>query len=674
MLARFRDSAAVVLVWAGVLACVIGLLAHGMWAVLPWRRFADSLLLALISIALAWPLRKFCAWNWAAALAAVWLAALAFFVGVIPLAAVVLIASAAIALGSLLVPKVGTLRGVLALPVGLALIAGVLGWLLPLPIHRWFVYLPVLLGVCALRAGALRELAFDGTRALRGAVADAPGEAAAAVLVLGLASTGAWLPTLQADDLVYHLGLPTQLQLHGFYALDPAQQIWALAPWLGDVVQGVAQVLAGREARGAVDALWMLSAAAALFCLTGALGAMARVRWLAVVLFASLPLLAVLVGGMQTELAASALALSLALAIAMPAQHRLTLACAVLAAGLCALKLGHAIAALALLVWALARVRGHVEWSRLPLALLLFCVVAGSSYFYAWYVSGSPLLPLFNEVFQSPLLPATQLQDPRWHAGFGIGLPWSITFATGRYLEAWPGGFGFVLVAGAGAWLLALVQVRPRGLALVASAALLLPLLPMQYARYAFPGLVLLLPALLVAITNAVDARAATRIVIGLCALNLAYQPNAGWLLHVNALRKLVASGGDAAEILARYAPERALIAELRRRDPGDSIVLALDPQSPAIAELGGRGRSVAWYAPALERARIGADADARGERWRQLMTGLDARWLLLRPERLSAAQRAGLALAGAVYVDTVGDAQLWSLPDETKPSPLVPR
>jgi hypothetical protein len=674
VLLRFRNGAAVVLVWAGVLACTAGLLAYGMWTVLPWRRFADSVLLALISIALAWPLRRWHGASWAAALAAVWLAALVFFVGVMPVGAVVLIAGAAIALGSLLVPQVGALRAVLALAVGLALLAGALGWLLPLPIHRWFVYLPLLFGLCALRAGALRAMVCDGARALRGAAADAPGHAAATVLVLGLASIGAWLPTMQADDLAYHLGLPTQLQLHGFYALDPAAQIWALAPWLGDVLQGLAQVLAGREARGAVDTLWMLSAAAALFCLAGTLGAAARVRWLAVALFASLPLLAVLLGGMQTELAASALALTLALAIALPTRHRLMLACAVLAAALVALKLGHAVTALVLLVWALMRVRGAAEWSRLPLALLLFCGVAGSSYFYAWKVSGNPLLPLFNEIFQSPLLPPTQLRDPRWHAGFGIDLPWSITFTTDRYLEAWAGGFGFVLVACAGAWLLALTDVRTRGLALVASAALLLPLLPMQYARYAFPGLVLLLPALLVAMTSALGVRWCTRIVIGLCALNLAFQANAGWLLHVNALRKLVTSGGNAGAIEARYAPERALIAELRRRDPGDSVVFAIDPRSPDIAELGGRGRSVAWYAPTLERARISADADASGERWRQLMTGLDARWLLLRPQHLSAAQRAGLALAGAVCVDTIGDAQLWSLPGTAKQPPLESR
>lgn len=662
------------MVWAGVLTCIVGVLTHGMWAVLPWRRFADTLLLAMIACALAWPIRRWCAWNWAAALAVVWFAALAFFVGVVPVAAVLLVATAAIAVGSALVPSLGALRLVLALPIGLVLIAGTLGWLLPLPIHRWYVYLPLLGGLCTIRASALREMFRDGARAARGAIRAAPREAAAGVLVLGLASIGAWLPTMQADDLVYHLGLPTQLQLHGFYALDPSQQIWALAPWLGDVVQGIAQVLAGREARGAVDALWMLAGAGALWCLTGALGAAARVRWLAVALFASLPPLAVFVGGMQTELPASALALALALVIASPAACRLTLGCAVLAAGLSALKLGHAFTALVLLAWALMRVRGDVEWSRLPLALVLFCGVAGSSYFYAWHVSGNPLLPLFNDVFRSPLLPATQLQDLRWHAGFGIDLPWSITFATDRYLEAWAGGFGFVLVACGGAWLLAMADVRTRGLALAASAALLLPLLPMQYARYAFPGLVLLLPTLLLVIGSALGRRWSRRLVIGLCALNLAFQANAGWLLHVNALRKLVSSGGDAQRIQALYAPERVLIAALWRRDPGDSIVLALDPQSPDIAELGGRGRSVAWYAPALERARVSADADASGEQWLRLMTALDAHWLLLRPERLSAAQRAGIVLAGAVRVAGVGGAELWSLPPAGAVSPPLER
>ena len=77
-----------------------------------------------------------------------------------------------------------------------------------------------------------------------------PWRLSGALLLLGLASTAAWLPTMQSDDVAYHLGLPAQLQATARYAMDARLQVWALAPWNGDVLQGVAQMLASRESRG----------------------------------------------------------------------------------------------------------------------------------------------------------------------------------------------------------------------------------------------------------------------------------------------------------------------------------------------------------------------------------------------------------------------------------------
>lgn len=672
MLARVRTLFPTLIVCVGLVACVGGFAANRMWAQLAWNRFAEALLLAAVSLAIAAVLRRWRDWPWANAVALTWFAALIFFSGTLAVLATLLVAAAAVALGSLLVPAGASARGVLALPVGLVLMAGGAGWLLPLPIHRRWVYLAICAATCLWRAPELRASVRDAWRGWCAAIAAAPLPAAGAMLLLGLASTGAWLPTMQADDLAYHLGLPTQLQVNAAYALDPTQQMWALAPWLGDVVQGIAQVLAGGEARGAVDALWMAAAAALLWCLTASLGGAVRVRWAAVALFASLPMLAMLVGGMQSELPATALVVALACVIARARDGggSLLMAGSALAAGLVALKLGHAIAAAVLLAWALARARGHIDQARLPVAGLLFFALAGSSYFQAWHVSGNPLLPLFNDVFRSPLLAPVQLADPRWHAGFSLALPWSITFDTNRYLEAWPGGFGFVLVALAGAWILALFNHATRAVALAASAVLLLPLLPMQYARYAFPGLVLLLPPMLIATRRALGDGWFGRVSMALCVLNLAFAANSSWLLHVNARHRLVVSGGRVDDVFRHYAPERLLIGEVRRRDPGPSIVLALDAQTPFVAELGLRGRSVATYVPGMDAARKVAEADPGGRSWQQLIAALRARWLLVVPGRLSAAQRAGLSRSDAQRVLVAGSGELWSLGEGAQAGP----
>ncbi|WP_343789606.1 hypothetical protein [Dokdonella soli] len=635
-----------------------------MWLALPWSRFSESLAVVLISLLLAAAMHRLRGWALAHALAAIACAALVFFAGMLPTIATLALAATAIAVGSLLIPQRDALDAVIALPVGLALIGGCLGWLMPLPLHHSGVYLVVAAVLCIWRAQELRTAGIALWYAWQDNVAAAPWHAAAAVLALGLATTGAWLPTMQSDDLGYHLGLPSQLLRDGFYAPDPAQQIWVLAPWLGDVVQGIAEVLAGHEARGAVDTLWMLSAAAALGSLTTTVRTDARIRWLVVALFASMPLLASLVAGMQTELPATALIAAMALVIMRMPGDRLTWCAAVLAGGLFALKFGQAVAALVLLIWALARVRDRVDAKRVAVAILLFLLIAGSSYFHAWRISGNPLLPLFNNVFQSPVMAPHQLDDVRWHAGFSPTLLWAITFDTKRYLEAEPGGYGFVLVAFVGVWLLALWRRETRSLSLAASAIILLPLLPMQYARYAFPGVALLLAPLVITGSTVLGVRRFAYVGFALCLLNFAFHANASWVLSTVARKRLLTNLGDTQLVLQRFAPERLLIAELHERDPTDSVVLALNPEAPYIAELAGRGRTVSWYSPTLEAARFDAETDASGRRWKNLIDATHARWLLLRPDLLSPAQRAALSLGGARQVITAGVAELWSWGD----------
>src|SRR3546814_17109986 len=110
-------------------------------------------------------------------------------------------------------------------------------------------------------------------------VTASPRAATCAVLLLGIASTGAWSPTLQYDDLAYHLGLPWQLMQHGRYGLDPSHQVWALAPWAGDTLQAVAQVVAREEARSALHVAWLAATAAGLWRLGALLCLHPAMRW-----------------------------------------------------------------------------------------------------------------------------------------------------------------------------------------------------------------------------------------------------------------------------------------------------------------------------------------------------------------------------------------------------------
>ncbi|MFD0740111.1 hypothetical protein ACFQZQ_12580 [Lysobacter koreensis] len=660
------------LVWAGVAACVAGFFAHRLWQSLPAARFGESLLLAGLAGLIAWPLRRWRGWAWADALALVWLLALLVLTGIVPAVAVIAIACAAAGLGSALV---GATRPLLALLAGLAMLAAVVGWTLPLPVHRWWVYAPLLGLAIVARRDALRAQAAILTGGWRQAVDASPQAAAWTTLLLGLAAAGAWLPTMQHDDLAYHLGLPWQLLLHGRYALDPSHQVWALAPWAGDVLQAIAQVLARAEARSAFNALWFVATAAGLWQLAAALGLRPAMRWATLAVYASLPLVAALLGGMQTETPATAVTVALAALVFDeragdkrvldddPRRRRILIAAALLFGLLCALKQLHGLTALPLLAWAAWRGRSRIDSLGLLLALAGALAVAASSYTYAWLVAGNPVLPLLNDVFASPYFAAANFNDSRWQSGLGADTPWRLTFDTARYLEGWSGGIGFVLVALGGAWALAFADARTRALAVCATLAMGLALLPLQYARYLHPGMVLLLPALLAAIDRRIDARRAAWLVAGLCVLNLAFQANAQWFLHTGGIKRSVAALGGDMPLFARYVPERLLAAAIRERAPGSGRVLVLDPAMPYYAELAGRGRSTAWYDPKLEAARTAADADASGAAWSALLQRERIAEVIVRPASLTPAQRAGLQRVGARRDLVVDEAQWWRIP-----------
>jgi hypothetical protein len=653
------------LLWAGVPLLAIGFITERSWQSLPLPRVLETLVLATLALLVAALLRQFLRTSLASALLCVFTAALTCFVGVLPVLALSLLAGAGWSLGSAIAGNFG--KKSMVTITGVGAIAGALGWLLPFPVHYRFVYFSLLSILFAARARYCRAALRDGLAAWRAAVDESPAIAAFAALVVGLASTGCWLPTVQFDDLAYHLGLPSQLAALGYYRMDVHSQIWALAPWSGDIVQAVAQLLAGEEARGAVDAFWLFAAGMLTWQLAAALEAPTYARWLAVALFASLPLTTALVGGMQAELPATAATLALALNVTTSRKEgrlRQVFLFAMLAGFLLGLKTGFVAIIIPLGAWLAWRWRGQSSWKMLIAGCALTFAVCGSSYIYAAMLTGNPVFPLLNGFFHSSLFDGTNFADPRWTAPVGLDILWQLTFQTQAYLEGWDGAAGFSLLGLSGAMIVALALRGLRSLALAALIALVAAITAVPYFRYVYPALMLLTPVAVAAVARIASRRHAAVLLICLGVLNLAYQSCSYWTLHIGGVKRRLSHWNNELA-LERLAPERILIQTVRGQDAAANVLFC-SPGEPFAAELAGHGFVTAWYDPDLRRARELADADPSGDGWRNMFAHTDAHYAIVSDATPSAGLLA--ALADAQQIQRIGEVQLWKL----SPSPAT--
>lgn len=654
-----------VLLGASLLLFAVGFIDNAMWRAVSLGS-SQLVWLLVIAAAVAGLLARLTHRAMATALLFIGALALVYFAGVRACASVALVVLAALGVGSLLTDTQRGPRAALATLVGLGLLCGLDGWLLPFRIHFRAVYLVALLGVVAWRWRAIAALLRPVPGHWSAATEDARVPAALAMLVIVVASAWAWLPTTTYDALAYHVALPSQLAQLGYYQMNVGSNVWALAAWAGDVVQGLARVIGGRDARGPVDVAWFALASVFLWHVCAELALSRALRWLAMALFAALPLTMFLLHSMQAEGPTVALVLGLAwLILAQPRPDaRGLVVFGVLFGMLLGLKISNLWFAGPLGLWWLWRSRAHWPWRWLPLAAVAGLAVAGSSYTYAWVLTGNPVLPLFNGWFRSPWFAPVDFHDPRWYGHFDWAIVWNLVFHPGHYIE--DGSMGpLVLVALAGCFVVALARPRVRGLALVGLAALLLPLWQIQYLRYAYPAVALLIPVLVCGLpeggTKYLRVRGAHVVAWVLVAISFVFAGSGSWQVKTGALGLRLSKG--TAGVIAHYAPVRLATAAIRAHQGPAARVLMLTPETPFAAELAGRAFVTTWYDPQLSALAARARGEAGPTGWLALVAASGANMLVTRDGQVPAHLQQAIAMLRGERVFARAGFSVWRLP-----------
>lgn len=449
--------------------------------------------------------------------------------------------------------------------------------------------------------------------------------------VVGLALIGwslRWssFPSMSYDDHAYHLRLWTDLLTRQRALFDLDDQIWSVAPFATDLLHAALSLMAGADARSALNLSLAVVLLALMARIMQRMGLAAWLQWLLMLLMASTPMLGNLLLSLQAELLLAVVGLAgLRLAIDADGRPRGKYALGVLACcALCAaIKLPGGVLGAALLAslgvrrwrWGTrtAQPSVHLRWHA-SLMFVPLAFVALHSYALAWWMAGNPVFPLYNAVFHSPLFSAENFTDSRWVHGFSLRSYWQVFFKTSEFFESgnYTAGWQYLILLPISVIALWRKDV-PSALRLA-----LLPLLGFgltmfsftQYWRYLFPvmpiaGVVLAAPF----VGSSRTTRAVLLTLTLFCILlNFLFFPRVSWMMHSPA--QAAYTNVDKERLTRLYAPAAVLTEEVNRIAPGSRVLYP--SQAPYGATLHGSPLYVNWYAPARAARFAGLD-DAQG-------------------------------------------------------------
>ena len=390
---------------------------------------------------------------------------------------------------------------------GYALVLAALYTTSHLPLHRWWVYLSLLLGLHAARLHRARDLVRRLWQVLDRVPAQTRTEWSALWIVGGallILLVHSFRTDIGYDALVMHLVVPHLVQVAGSFPYPIEDAIWSTMPIGADWGYTLVYLLAGE---GAIHLLLVVvfTTMVALLVTTvrrflpgpGALliGALLATSSMAFTLTG-----AAFVDGTVGLFQFAAL---VALLTYDRTGRRIDLLLVgVLLGGAVLCKLTSVLVAVLALITLLAlevragRLRTHRK--ALFAAVAAAALVGCFPYVNAWVLTGVPTYPFYGELFGKPVLDDAGVDLTRYTHPITWRLLFDVTFQSGRYVEGHAGAFGYFAVLLVPMTPLLLVGARCRAgwVALALALSTFLAIFQFQsYLRYVFGALPMFLVA-----------------------------------------------------------------------------------------------------------------------------------------------------------------------------------
>ncbi len=310
----------------------------------------------------------------------------------------------------------------------------------------------------------------------------------------------ALMPEVGHDALAMHLFIPAHMATRHQWGFNADLYVWAVMPMLGDWIFTLNYMLAGETAARLINVsfiyvLGWLIRDLVLWC--G--GTIKGARW-ATLIFLSTPLTFTESSSLFIESIWGAFIVASIFTLLKPMGSNDSSRGWLVLAGL---FLGFAASTKAVTLTMLPIFSGvvllqykfyfkKIDFLTWFIAVNLFLLMGVVPYANAWTLTGNPVFPFFNAIFQSPFYPIVNFESS---SVFGKGITWDIlyrmTFDSGKYLEATVGASGFqwlLLFLPASVFLLIGKVHKGTSLLIIGVLVVLMVFQSVSYLRYAFPA------------------------------------------------------------------------------------------------------------------------------------------------------------------------------------------
>jgi hypothetical protein len=473
------------------------------------------------------------------------------------------------------------------------------------------------------------------------------------------------------DPLAAHLLIPTQVAVFGRWDYDPSQFAFAFFPMAVDYLFAFGFALGGEGATRLINVLAMVGILLLVVDIVRSCCA-GRYAEPAALLVLSLPIAMLSTASAMVENVLCLLILGAIRAILLmdeTPQRAPMVALCILLPAMVAVKLHGVIAALPCAAIVLMRLRyralNRSDWLAIGTSSLLAAAAGMSQYLYAWYATGNPIFPLMNDLFRSPLWPVEAFDDPRWQGHLSWDLLYQMTFHSSTFLEAYPGAMGFVFLALLLPGVVATVLVprtAPIVALIVAGFYAAVVLIPLQYIRYLYPVMPLLLVPCMHALSvlgNRTWGRMmGCTVAAAVAVLGILVLPSGAWTLRAADL-SAVYDPAARQQMLIEQAPTRLMTEAVNAI--GSGLPRVIYGGEPYGALLRGTPIYTVWYNRAMNTAlRHATDASA-------VTAVLDAQrpdFVVAQPESTDKSERRVAAYAEhhGTRIATIGSVALWRI------------